>query len=126
MSERIFLGHLPQSMTQSQFDDLVLPFGAVAKTELKLGFGFVSYEIASSADAAIQALHGSTVDGNRIVCEHSRSSGPHPSRAVERRDQYRVSVEGINDSISWKVCMYVCIGTCCLGFFALDGLCFFL
>lgn len=106
MTDRVFVGHLPQSMGQQQFQDMMGEFGAIVKADLKLGYGFVTYAEASSAEAAISALNGKDVDGNRIACEPSRSSGPYPSGMgvkPERRDQYRIVVEGINDSVTWAV-----------------------
>lgn len=106
MTDRVFVGHLPQSMGPQEFEDMMNAYGAIVKADLKLGYGFVTFADPSSADAAINGLHNKEVDGNRIVCEPSKSSGPYPSGVggrPERRDQYRIVVEGIDESVTWTV-----------------------
>jgi cold-inducible RNA-binding protein len=76
---KLHLGNLSKSMTQTELNDLVTPFGATTTVELATdrggeskGFGFAEYSDADHARAAIAALDGKEVSGNTIKVSEAR------------------------------------------------------
>lgn len=71
--ELIVLG-LPKAITEAELVALFTPHGAVSvcslvmdkNTDQSKGFGFVTMDDDSEAQAAIETLHGSKVGGNKI------------------------------------------------------------
>lgn len=80
MSVRLFVGNLPPRLCFPELEDLFTPFGTIISAELvtdpstgrSRGFGFVEMESAEAAQAAIAALHGSTVDGQTLKVNEAR------------------------------------------------------
>lgn len=72
---KMFVGSLPFSTTESELNTMFSAFGPVASTKLitdrdsgqPRGFGFVEMNDDAHAQAAIQALNGSTVGTRQIV-----------------------------------------------------------
>ncbi|MGF6211737.1 RNA recognition motif domain-containing protein [Comamonas sp. 4034] len=89
MSNKIYVGNLPYSVTDSSLKDNFAEFGDVSSAKVMMdrdtgrskGFGFVEMASADVAQAAIKGLNGMSVDGRQIVVnlarprEESRSSG---------------------------------------------------
>ncbi|GAB2811799.1 hypothetical protein GCM10027276_10830 [Comamonas piscis] len=89
MSNKIYVGNLPYSVTDSSLKDNFSEFGAVSSAKVMMdretgrskGFGFVEMASAEVAQAAIDALNGMSVDGRQIVVnlarprEESRGTG---------------------------------------------------
>lgn len=76
---KLHLGNLSKSMTQTELNDLVTPFGATSTVELATdrggeskGFGFAEYGDPEHARAAIAALDGKEVNGNTIKVSEAR------------------------------------------------------
>jgi cold-inducible RNA-binding protein len=77
---KVYIGNLSKEMTDAQFKDLVVPFGATASIDLakdratgaSRGFGFVEYPNDEHAKAAISALNGKVVDGKTLKANESQ------------------------------------------------------
>lgn len=77
----LFIYHLPQEYTDRDLAVTFLPFGNVIsakvfidkQTNLSKCFGFVSFDNATSAQAAIQAMHGFQIGSKRLKVQLKRS-----------------------------------------------------
>ncbi|XP_071576082.1 CUGBP Elav-like family member 2 isoform X5 [Temnothorax nylanderi] len=77
----LFIYHLPQEFNDTDLISTFLPFGNVISakvfidkhTHMSKCFGFVSYDNASSAQAAIQTMHGFQIGMKRLKVQLKRS-----------------------------------------------------
>uniref|UniRef100_A0A6M2E2L9 Putative rna-binding protein etr-3 rrm superfamily n=1 Tax=Xenopsylla cheopis TaxID=163159 RepID=A0A6M2E2L9_XENCH len=77
----LFIYHLPQEFTDTDLASTFIPFGHVVsakvfidkQTNLSKCFGFVSYDNAASAQAAIQAMNGFQIGTKRLKVQLKRS-----------------------------------------------------
>ncbi|GAA0749092.1 RNA-binding protein [Ideonella azotifigens] len=80
MSSKIYVGNLPYSVTDASLKNNFSEFGDVSSAKVMMdrdtgkskGFGFVEMSNAEVAQAAIEALHGMSVDGRSIVVSLAR------------------------------------------------------
>ena len=80
MSTKIYVGNLPYSVTDASLKSNFAEFGTVSYAKVMMdrdtgtskGFGFVEMATAETAQAAITALHGMSVDGRSIVVSLAR------------------------------------------------------
>lgn len=80
MSSKIYVGNLPYSVTDSSLRSNFAEFGTVSSAKVMMdretgtskGFGFVEMASSEVAQAAIEALHGMSVDGRSIVVTLAR------------------------------------------------------
>jgi RNA recognition motif-containing protein len=80
MSNKIYVGNLPYSVTDSTLESNFAEFGRVSSAKVMMdretgrskGFGFVEMASAEVAQAAIEALHGMSVDGRSITVNLAR------------------------------------------------------
>ena len=74
MTKKLFVGNLPFNTTEAELRDLFERHGPTTsvrvitdrETGRSRGFGFVEFEEASGADAAVQALDGSDMGGRQL------------------------------------------------------------
>ena len=86
---RIFVGNCPFSATEGDLMQLFTPYGAVDQvliatdrdTGRARGFGFVDMPSDDEAQAAIAALHGTSLDGRPLTVNEAR---PRPEGARMR------------------------------------------
>jgi cold-inducible RNA-binding protein len=79
---KLYMGSLPSSIDDAGLKELVAPFGAAESavvvrdrdTGASRGFGFVEFNSADEANAAIAGLNGKEVDGKSIVVNEARPS----------------------------------------------------
>lgn len=80
MTTKIYVGNLPYSVTDASLESNFAEFGTVASAKVMMdretgrskGFGFVEMATAETAQAAIDALNGVSVDGRAIVVNLAR------------------------------------------------------
>ena len=83
MSNKIYVGNLPYSVTDASLKSNFAEFGSVSSAKVMMdretgtskGFGFVEMASADVAQAAIAALNGMSVDGRAIVVSLARPRG---------------------------------------------------
>ena len=74
MNNKLFVGSLPWGVDDAQLGELFAPYCEVLSARVvtdresgrSRGFGFVEFANAESAQAAIEALDGSMVEGRQI------------------------------------------------------------
>ena len=77
---KIYVGNLSKQVTDSQLNDLVVPFGSLISATVATdrasgesrGFGFVEFSDASAAQAAITGLDGKDVNGQALKVSEAR------------------------------------------------------
>ncbi len=85
---KLFVGNLPYTMTESDLQEMFASHGAIESvavitdrdTGRSKGFGFVEFSSDDEANAAIEALNNSEVQGRRIVVNIARPLKDRPPR----------------------------------------------
>ena len=80
MTKRLYVGGLPSHVTHEILEKLFSAYGTVESTTLMInkitdlsdGFGFVEMSCESEAEAAIQNLNGTQVEGRTIKVHEAR------------------------------------------------------
>ncbi|NWF99392.1 MAG: RNA-binding protein [Thermoanaerobaculaceae bacterium] len=80
---KLYVGNLPFSTNEQDLRNLFGAYGEPSRVTLVVdrmsgrsrGFGFVEYEDAGSAQAAIQGLNGKDFGGRALVVNEARSAG---------------------------------------------------
>ena len=88
MPKRIYVGNLPFSATDDEVRQLFEAYGSVNSVSLitdretgrPRGFGFVEMEVNEEADAAIGALHQTSMGGRNLNVNEARPREPRPQR----------------------------------------------
>ena len=99
MSSKIYVGNLPYSVTDASLKSNFAEFGDVASAKVMMdrdtgqskGFGFVEMSSPESAQAAISALNGLSVDGRRIVVSLARPREERSAPGAYSATGYRAS-----------------------------------
>lgn len=90
MSQRIFVGNLPFSVTNASLNEMFGKHGEVVSAEIvtdrmtdrSRGFGFVEMTTTEGTSAAIGALNGHEVDGRALNVAEAK---PRADRSDDRR-----------------------------------------
>ena len=88
MTKRLYVGGLPDHVTNEMLENLFSAYGTVESatliidktTDLPKGFGFVGMSCESEAEAAIQNLNGTQVEGRTIKVHEARPRQVPPRR----------------------------------------------
>ncbi|HUR41209.1 MAG TPA: RNA-binding protein [Verrucomicrobiae bacterium] len=80
MGNKLYVGNLPYSVTDSSLQELFAPHGSVRSAKVIMdrdsgrskGFGFVEMGSDSEAQAAIGALNGKPMDGRNLTVNEAR------------------------------------------------------
>ena len=99
MSSKIYVGNLPYSVTDASLRSNFAEFGGVTSARVMMdrdtgqskGFGFVEMGSAESAQAAISALHGMSVDGRTIIVNLAKPREDRGSSGAHAPTGYRAS-----------------------------------
>jgi len=99
MSSKIYVGNLPYSVTDASLKSNFSEFGSVSSAKVMMdrdtgqpkGFGFVEMASAESAQAAINALNGMSVDGRAIVVSLARPREDRGASGAYSPTGYRAS-----------------------------------
>jgi RNA recognition motif-containing protein len=83
----IYVGNLSRNTTENTLKSLFEQYGTVASVKIVIdrmtgeprGFAFVDMEDADAADAAINALNGKEVDGQRLRINEARPREERPA-----------------------------------------------
>lgn len=76
----IYVGNLPYRLTNEKLEETFASFGQVSKANIIMdretgrskGFGFVEMPSAAEAEAAINALNGTELEGRNITVNQAR------------------------------------------------------
>lgn len=83
MQNKLFVGGLPWAVDDAQMEEVFAPYGEVTSARVvtdkftgkSRGFGFVEYATDEQAQAAIDALNESELDGRTIHVNVARPKG---------------------------------------------------
>jgi RNA recognition motif-containing protein len=86
---KLYVGNLSFETTQGDLQDLFSQYGTVSDTAVMTdretgrsrGFGFVTMDSASEANAAINATHGKQVQGRSLTVNEARLREERPARS---------------------------------------------
>lgn len=81
---KLYVAHLPTTMGDDQLGGLFQSFGRVLESKVitdretrqSKGYGFIQYETVAIAQAAIQGMNGTIIEGRDLVVKVAGSSGP--------------------------------------------------
>jgi RNA recognition motif-containing protein len=93
MTNRVYVGSLPYATTDAKLEEIFSQYGTVASARIitdrltgrSKGFGFVEMSSSSEAQAAIQALNGSQLDGRSLTVNEARPQERRPPLEVDHR-----------------------------------------
>jgi RNA recognition motif-containing protein len=85
---KVYVGNLPKQMTSAELNDLAVPFGSLQSATVvterttgeSRGFGFIEFNSAEEAKAAIAALNGKDVSGSVLKVNEAKPKEARPSR----------------------------------------------
>ena len=109
--KKIFIGNLPFSVSQEQLEEIFVEYGEIVEANLitdrmtgrSKGFAFIEYADEESAQKAIDAMHGQTLEERELVVNIARPKRPrnfggggrgfrggdrHGGGNYQRRDRY--------------------------------------
>jgi len=80
VGKRLFVGNLPQQVSDADLNQLFSEFGTVQSVQImqgrevgrNKGFGFVEMDSEAEAQAAIQGLLDREIDGRRLTVDEAR------------------------------------------------------
>ncbi|HWP57471.1 MAG TPA: RNA-binding protein [Candidatus Acidoferrales bacterium] len=92
MDNKLYVGGLPYSVTEQRLREIFSACGTVKFARVisdkwtgrSRGFGFVEMGSAAEAQSAIQALHGSVLEGRTLVVDEARPRRPFVGEAQKR------------------------------------------
>jgi len=93
MNNKVYIGGLPYTTTDEQLQQLFSPHGTVESARVitdkftgrSKGFGFVEMSSGAEAQAAIQALHGTDLEGRNLTVNEARPQVKRSSFGGDRR-----------------------------------------
>ncbi|MGV6808361.1 MAG: RNA recognition motif domain-containing protein [bacterium] len=85
----IYVGNLPYRLTNEKLEETFAAFGEVKTANIIMdretgrskGFGFVEMPIAADAEAAIEALNGTELEGRSITVNQARPREQRPKKS---------------------------------------------
>ncbi|MEO6972719.1 MAG: RNA-binding protein [Rhodoferax sp.] len=88
MGNKLYVGNLPYSVSDSDLQQTFARFGAVASAKVMMdrdtgrskGFGFVEMGSDAEAQAAIAGMNGQSLGGRNCVVNEARPMEPRPPR----------------------------------------------
>ena len=96
MSTKLFVGNLSFNTTENDLQDAFAAYGTVVETNLMMdretgrarGFGFVTMDSPEAAQAAIEGLNGTAVDGRNLTVNEARPKTDRPSGGSGQGREY--------------------------------------
>jgi RNA recognition motif-containing protein len=96
MNKKLYVGGLPYSVTDEQLSELFESHGTVESakvitdryTDRSRGFGFVEMSTQAEAEAAIQALNGTELEGRSLTVNVSKPREERPRSGGGSRNRW--------------------------------------
>ena len=87
MNNKLFVGNVSFDVTENDLQDAFAAYGTVVETNLMMdratgrprGFGFVTMDSPEAAQAAVEGLNGSVVDGRNLTVNEARPKTDRPA-----------------------------------------------
>lgn len=88
MGNKLYVGNLPYSFSDSDMERTFSAFGSVNSAKVIMdrdsgrskGFGFVEMSSAAEATAAISGMHGKDMDGRDLIVNEAKPMEPRAPR----------------------------------------------
>ncbi len=86
---KLYVGNLSYNMTQDQLRDLFAQYGEIKSIRHfgDKGFGFVELGTEQACQSAIDAIHGTEVQGRKVTVNFARPPQPKENRPYQQRDR---------------------------------------
>lgn len=86
MNKKLYVGGLPYAVSDLRLEELFAPYGTVESARVIIdrmtgrsrGFGFVEMSTAEEAQAAVDALNGTELEGRSLTVNEARERSPRP------------------------------------------------
>jgi cold-inducible RNA-binding protein len=93
MNKKVYVGNLGHGVSSSDLERLFSPYGTVESANVIMdratgrskGFGFVEMSSSGEAQAAIEALNGTNLEGRALTVNEAK---PRPSGGGRRRGRW--------------------------------------
>lgn len=72
MPTRVFLGNLPENLSDQQVRDVFDPFGEITEVKLIKNYGFLDFTNEDDAKKAVKDMHNTHMSGNTIIVDISK------------------------------------------------------
>lgn len=117
---KLYVGRLEPTCTEENLREAFSPFGAIARIDMKNGYGFIAYEDPSGPEAAQKELNGAAITGssslNIQIAKPKSDRTEYSETRGKGQDKYRIVIENVLPETTWMVgCLVsysVSFGTC--------------
>jgi RNA recognition motif-containing protein len=95
---KIFIGHLPIDITESELEYHFRPYGYIKSLYIIKSYAFIEYGNNDSAKNAISDMNNSKLNGKKIIVQKALNEREKRERLNEKKNEYIINIS--NNSLS--------------------------